>query len=181
MRNSITIRKFLSLLILAVASALAIGTAKADISDFPAKVGHPLKWVFIASTDKEETQAFINAVKAADKKGILDADGPVTDIGEADMILFLLDDWEDAGKLPFQDSFGEVYRDVAEIKSRFPDTLSHSVELRVNGGKPYLLIFYNRAVAPEAAVECYARNFIAKLESHETARRNSVANCRLEK
>ncbi len=181
MRSSITIRKFLSLLVLAIASALAIGTARADISDFPAKVGHPLKWVFIASTDKEETQAFIDAVKAADKKGILDADGPVTDIGEADMILFLLNDWEDAGMLPFQDSFGEVYKEMPEIKSRYPDILTHSVELRVNGGKPYLLIFYNRAVAPEAAVECYARSFIAVLESPEAGRRNSVANCRLEK
>ena len=173
--------QFLSLLVLVIASALAIGAARADISDFPAKVGHPLKWVFIASTDKEETQAFIDAVKEADKKGILDADGPVTDIGEADMILFLLDDWEDAGMLPFQDSFGEVYRDVVETKNRLPDAFIQTVELRVNGGKPYLLIFYTRAIAPEAAVECYARSFIAVLESPEAGQSNSVANCRLGK
>jgi len=181
MRNSITIRKFLSLLVLAVASALAIGAARADISDFPAKVGHPLKWVFIASTDKEETQDFIDAVKAADKKGILDADGPVTDIGEADMILFLLNDWEDAGKLPFQDSFGEVYKEMPEIKSRSPDTLTHSVELRVNGGKPYLLIFYSRSIDLGARLNCYARNFIALFDSLEAWQSNSVANCRVGK
>ena len=181
MHNALAIRKFLSPLVLAIASALAIGAARADVSDFPAKVGHPLKWVFIASTDKEETRDFIDAVKAADKKGILDADGPVTDIGEADMILFLLNDWEDAGQLPYQDSFGEAYREVVETKNRLPDAFIQTVELRVNGGKPYLLIFYSRSIDLGARLNCYARNFIALFDSLEAWQSNSVANCRLEK
>ena len=82
MHNALAIRKFLSPLVLAIASALAIGAAKADVSDFPAKVGHPLKWMFISELSDNDIRRFIQLVKDIDDGRILDLTSPIENLLE---------------------------------------------------------------------------------------------------
>ena len=162
MCNSITIRKFFSLLVLAVASALTIGAARADVSDFPAKVRHPLKWMFISELSDNDIRRFIQLVKDIDDGRILDLTSPIENLLDADLVLFLLNDWKDVERLPWQDIFSEQYQRVLNTTEKADGVF---IELRVNGGKPFMLTFLKRRKGSGEVLECTAAYFLTSFDT----------------
>ena len=150
---------------------------QADTADFLGKVGHPIKYVFVSTLTDEEIDQFIEYAEKADDTGIIDKGSPIHETKSADVLLFLLNSWEEATILPWQDSFSEAYEKVSGLESSEPVPDAISIEVLIDGGRPYMLVFYNMSIFPEKDLGCYAISFVALFQGPEAKSISSHQDC----
>ena len=118
----------------------------------------------ISKHSKEDRSDFRNELLTRDTKQIFTVDRPKS-VEDTDVILVLLQNWEDVKKLPLQEELGIIYQTVQGFDStRF----RYFATLEFVDGTPIFVAVYNDSAVQNGTRNCYAKDFIFALNAAES-------------
>ena len=151
--------------------------SRSDTVDAPfaSKLSNKIRIALISKFNDFEKAEFLKLIQKADSSEKFDSDKWSDELNSTDVMLFILSNWDDTKKLPYQETFSSYFEsagqtDVTAVKVMF--------EISVNNGRPFLLVFYNLSAAPYATQQCIADNFVEGLSLGESFVSNPIKACK---
>ena len=156
-------------LISGIRPSIEIGRQDTTNMPFVDRIDGPVRLTVVAA----DPQAFHVAVSAAASPGVVVQSADQTDLGSADAVVFLVNDWDEITNAPWQEALA---RDYERALGMAPDGFAIS-STTIARSRPLLLTFYNMTHYSDWTMTCYAELFVHRLIEPEDASFAPSAGC----
>lgn len=119
---------------------------------FAARLDRPIRLAILGTPDRAE--AMRAEILSRDVDGLIDREAALSEISEADALLFLLDGWKEIENAPWQEKLKSDYAIISESSDG-----SFSLAMG-DGDRPLNRTYYNLRLHPNWDATCYAELYL---------------------
>lgn len=130
-----------------------------EAKPFSEILGHPAALLVFGKTEARE--ALMDHIVQNDVNNLIAPLGFVTTLHEADVVIYLLENWSDVGFASWQKELEPIYRRVQNLD----DAAQKSTYTTTANGNDVRFVFYNMSPLANPPIKCVALDFLDTLGS----------------